>query len=279
MSDAVEALIWAEGLPDDYRTVVERHWRPLAEDIAAMAKRPLIIGINGAQGSGKSTLSQFLAVMLNEAGTPAISLSLDNLYLTRAEREQLARDVHPLFLTRGVPGTHDVARGMAVLEDLTAGRETEVLRFDKSIDDRLPAGVHVAEPIEVVLFEGWCVGAVPQAAAALREPINALESEEDADGVWRREINRRLATDYAELFGLIDRLIMLKIDSFASARTYRGLQEEKLARTRPGGSAIMDAAALDRFMMHYERLTRWMLEEMPGRADKVIPIGPDQRPV
>ena len=99
--------------------------------------------------------------------------------------------------------------------------------------------------------------------------------EED---VWRREVNRRLATDYAELFGRIDMLVMLEVDGFEAVRANRLLQERKLAAANPGGTAIMDEAALDRFLMHYERLTRWQLEEMPGRADIVIGIGSDQRP-
>jgi D-glycerate 3-kinase len=131
----------------------------------------------------------------------------------------------------------------------------------------------------VVLFEGWCVGAAPQPADALREPANALERDEDSDGTWRREVNRRLATDYAGLFARIDLLIMLEVAGFEGVRANRKLQEEKLAASNPDGTALMDDVALDRFLMHYERLTRWALEEMPARADIVIPIGADQRPV
>src|SRR6185436_16243986 len=112
--------------------------------------------------------------------------------------------------------------------------------------------------------------AVPQPAEALREPANALEAAEDPEGTWRREVNRRLATDYAELFARIDMLVMLEVEDFATVRANRKLQERKLARAQPDGTAIMDDAALERFLMHYERLTRWMLEEMPGRADVVI---------
>jgi len=278
MNDPVEALITAEELPPGYREVVERHWRPLAARIGARPERPLIVGVNGAQGSGKSTLCRFLAVLLAEQGLRAVTLSLDDLYLTRAERQRLARECHPLFATRGVPGTHDVALGMRVLDELAGEGPVTLPRFDKSADDRAQAGDLVHAPVDVVLFEGWCVGAVPQEAAALTVPVNALEAQEDQDGRWRGEVNRRLATDYAQLFGRIDLLVMLKVGSFDVVRTNRALQEQKLARKRPGGSAIMDAAALDRFVMHYERLTRWTLQEMPRRADVVIPIGADHRP-
>jgi D-glycerate 3-kinase len=279
MSSAIQRLIEAEGLPSDYREVAERHWRPLSEDIAEhYSGRPLVVGINGAQGSGKSTLCRFLEALMPEHNQRAITLSLDDLYLPRAERQRLTRDQHPLFATRGVPGTHDVALGQTILDDLVAGRPTALPRFDKAIDDRAPGSRDVPDRVDVILFEGWCVGAVPQPAAALLEPVNPLEAEEDADGVWRREVNRRLATDYAELFGRIDLQVMVKVEDFRAVRAHRRLQEEKLALSNPGGAAIMDEAALERFLMHYERLTRWMLAEMPGRADIVIPIGADQRP-
>lgn len=280
MSSAIDRLILAEGLPVDYRDVVERHWRPLADRIGDLwvDRRPRLIGINGAQGSGKTTLCRFLETLLVEHNLRTVTLSLDDLYLTRAERQALAENEHPLFATRGVPGTHDVALGEVILDDLLAGRTAALPRFDKAADDRAAVRRMVEPPIDVVLFEGWCLGAVPQPAAALRAPVNALERDEDPDGAWRREVNRRLATDYAELFARPDLLVMLKIDGFEAVRANRLLQEQKLAASNPEGAAIMDEDALDRFLMHYERLTRWMLEEMPGRADVVIPIGADQRP-
>src|SRR5690606_24630608 len=274
----IEALIAAEDLPPDYRDVVERYWRPLARRIAGEGARPLVVGINGAQGSGKSTACRFLEALLQEHGLRAVTLALDDLYLTRVERLKLAEDDHPLFATRGVPGTHDVALGEAVLDALAMDRPVTLPRFDKGTDDRAAERVPVQPPVDVVLFEGWCVGAAPQPAPALREPVNGLEAEDDADGAWRREVNRRLATDYAALFGRFDLLVMLEVEDFEAVRANRLRQEQRLAARHPGASAIMGEAQLDRFLMHYERLTRWTLEEMPARADLVIAIGKDQRP-
>ncbi|MBO0749660.1 MAG: kinase [Porphyrobacter sp.] len=277
MSDPIAALIEAERLPADYREVVDEYWRPLAKEIARRteAKRPLVVGINGAQGSGKTTLCKFLEPLLADRGLNAVTLSLDDLYLGRNKRQEEARDTHPLFASRGVPGTHDVALGMTVLDRLLAGKSAGLPRFDKAADDRSAETRNVEGPVDVVLFEGWCVGATPQPAAALREPVNALEREEDPDGTWRREVNRRLATDYAELFARIDLLVVLKVPDFESVREHRRLQEKRLG----WGPAVMDDAALDRFLAHYQRLTEWMFAEMPSRADILVEIGRDQRPM
>lgn len=280
MSDPVELLIAAERLPADYAEVVEMHWKPLATRIARAAanRKPLIVGINGAQGTGKSTLCKFLEVLLKQRGLRAVTLALDDLYLTQAERLQLAAEVHPLFETRGVPGTHAVAMGFSIIEAVLAGREFEIPHFDKSCDDRSNDVTRVSGPVDVLLFEGWCIGAVPEKASALARPINVLEAEEDPEGTWRTLVNHWLGEDYKQLFGLIDLLVMLKVDSFDSVLANRRLQEQKLADLNPIGPGLMDEEALVRFISHYERLTRHILTEMPDRADILYSIGPDQRP-
>jgi D-glycerate 3-kinase len=279
VSTAIAHLIEAEGLPADYRAIVDRYWRPLSEKIAERradnpGDMPLIVGINGAQGSGKTTLCKFLEVLLVEHNQIGVTLSLDDLYLTHAERLEMAENCHPLFATRGVPGTHDIARGMEILDRLLAGKPADQPRFDKARDDRAAETRPIEPPVHVVLLEGWCLGAVPQRAADLAEPVNDLERRDDPDGVWRREVNRRLATDYAEFFARIDMLVMLEVPDFDAVRAHRRLQERKLEQ----GPAVMNDAALDRFLAHYQRLTEWMLAEMPTRADVLIEIGRDQRP-
>ncbi len=283
MSSAVERLIAEERLPADYRAIVDTHWRPLSETIAeryadSPGGRPLVVGINGAQGSGKSTLCRFLEVLLVEHNQRAATLSIDDLYLTRAERERLGREVHPLLATRGVPGTHDPALGLPVIEAFRAGRDLELPRFDKSVDDRAPEAETVRGPLEVLLFEGWCLGAAPQDEEALAEPVNTLEAVEDPDCAWRAWVNRALREDYSRLFAELDMLVMLKVPDFATVRRNRALQEDKLRARNPDAPGLMDAAALQRFLDQYERLTLHMFAEMPARADVLIEIGPDQRP-
>ena len=279
-SDPIAALIARHGLPASYRAVVEAYWQPLATAIAraAVDRQPLIVGINGAQGSGKSTLCAFLELLLKARGLRAVTLSLDDLYLTRAERAALAREVHPLFATRGVPGTHAPGLGMAIIEHVRAGRSFDMPRFDKGVDDRAPQGERIEGPVDVLLFEGWCLAARPQADEELLDPVNALERDEDPDGVWRAVSNLWLRGDYRVLWDQLDMLVMLKVADFAAVRRNRALQEAKLRASNPAAPGLMDEAALDRFLASYERLTLHMLEDLPRRADHLFAIGPDHVP-
>lgn len=284
MSRSVAELIAAHRLPADYVYTIERWWRPLARDIGAWraeAGASLVIGINGAQGSGKSTLAAFLEqALLPELGLCAVALSLDDLYLPRADREALARAVHPLFLTRGVPGTHDAALGCVLLDALRmAHRPVRIPVFSKAEDDRLPESAwhEVATQPDIILFEGWCVGAAPQSAEALATPVNALEAEEDADGIWRRHVNAALYGGYAALFGRIDRLVMLRPPDFEAVFANRLLQERKLRAVVGDSARVMDAAQVARFVQHYERLTRHMFVDLPARADRLFLLDTQQQ--
>ena len=239
----------------------------------------LFIGINGAQGSGKSTLAGLLELILNNAfGKHAISVSIDDFYHERSTRQQLAHDLHPLFITRGVPGTHDLDLALSTFRQIQDNSEFPVLipAFDKAIDDRLPRErwKSYEHPVDIVLFEGWCVGAHPQTEQELIEPVNSLEAQEDADGRWRERVNRFLADQYQTWFGFIDSLIMLAVPSMEQVYEWRGLQENKLQASTSHASpaGVMDQQALRRFIMHYERLTSHQLRHMPEYADVWLPL-------
>ncbi len=234
--------------------------------------RLVVIGLCGSQGSGKSTLADWIAHQYQQQGVPGAVLSLDDLYLPRDAREALARDVHPLLRTRGVPGTHDVALGLSTLHALKHGEPAPLPRFDKARDDRRPMHEWPRAPVgcRLLIFEGWCVGARPQAYEQLAAPLNELERTEDATGDWRRYANDALIGRYQDLFASIDALLLLAAPDFDVVLEWRMQQEAEL-RARVGADApgVMDAAALARFVSHYERLTRHILQEMPGRADLV----------
>ncbi|WP_315762646.1 kinase [Sphingomonas sp. Y38-1Y] len=281
---AIDRLIADERLPQAYAETVDTWWRPLADRIAewhAAARSPLIVGINGAQGSGKSTLCRFLELLLAVRGLSTVTLSLDDLYLPRSDRERLAQEVHPLLRTRGVPGTHDVALGVSILDALRAGRDIAMPRFSKALDDRLPSPDWTRHHgrVDVVLFEGWCVGTRPQDARDLADPQNALEADEDADGCWRRHVNDALATAYTALFAPLDRLVMLRPPSFEAVARNRLLQEHKLRAVAPDAPGVMDDSGVKRFISHYERLTRHNFATLPSHADIVLDLDIDQNVV
>lgn len=252
---------------------------------AAARKRDgqLVAGLCGAQGIGKSTLTALLHRALAEGGHNVASISLDDFYLTRADRTGLARSVHPLLQTRGVPGTHDVSLAIQTLSELRASGSASLPSFDKAIDDRRPRGhwVSVETPVDIVLFEGWCVGALAQRACELDQPVNALEREEDQDGTWRHYANRALATTYQVLFEKIDLLVLLAAPSFDHVYQWRLQQERELRKsvaTRHGSSSkIMEDHDVVRFIGHYERLTRHILAEMPARADVIVAVDGDRK--
>jgi len=257
---------------------------PMAAWIAQQHdSQPLLVGINGAQGSGKSTLTGLLEILLRVYGKRAVSLSIDDLYLSRHSRRQLAKTVHPLLITRGVPGTHDIPLANEVFDGLLQCDHADTIlipRFDKSIDDRLPidSWLRVDGPVDIILFEGWCVGARAQPAEELTSPVNELESSDDGAGVWRSYVNDQLAGDYQQLFGQLDKLIMLKVPSMEQVYEWRGLQESKLLDVSANDAAgIMNPSGLRRFIMHFERLTRYQIEEMPQRADVLMPLDKDHQ--
>lgn len=287
MDAVIAAYMDEERLPVGFADQASRLHLPLAARIAAVAEgrdRPLVVGLCGPQGSGKSTLVGLVTRLLRGRGLATANLSLDDLYLTKADREALAERVHPLLRTRGVPGTHDIALGLGVLDDLARGRTTLIPRFDKAADDRAPTSgwSRFEGPAAVILLEGWCVGARAQPEAVLVDPVNALEREEDPFAVWRTFANDALAGPYVELFARLDLLAVMTAPDFATVRAWRGEQErrlrERLAAEGRDPALAMGAAALDRFVAHYQRLTEWIAQDLPSRADIAIRLDAQRQP-
>jgi D-glycerate 3-kinase len=232
-----------------------------------------LVGVCGTQASGKSTLCAQLVAAARARGVRALTLALDDYYLTRGERRALARRAHPLLATRGVPGTHDAKRLGRTLDALRAGRVAglRLPRFDKGKDTRVPPSRErrLRAAPELVLVEGWCVGVPPQTRSALARPVNALELGEDPSGDWRKWVDARLRREYVPVWRRFDALLLLAAPSFEIVRRWRGEPERELRRRR-GATHAMSEAQLDRFVMHYERLTRHALQVVPRLADVVV---------
>ncbi|WP_158885853.1 kinase [Rhodanobacter sp. L36] len=238
----------------------------------ARSRRPYILGVSGLQGSGKSTLARVMKAQAEARGWPTEILSLDDFYYSRSDREALAHQVHPLLRSRGVPGTHEIELMMSVLAALPHASDKLPVthpRFDKGRDTRIPPSrwPRIIHPPKLVIVEGWALGIRPQSQAALATPVNELERTEDADGSWRHWVNKQLRS-YQPLWRKFDALIVLQAPSWNIVQRWRSEQEEELfARHAP---LAMDAKGMERFLAHFERLSRHALATLPALADTCV---------
>lgn len=268
-------------LPDSYSLTAETFFSPLAATLIDKQRQKagtLLVGINGCQGSGKTTLADYLVFQLEALGLSACVISIDDFYLTRTERQTISQSVHPLFMTRGVPGTHDISLALAVLKALSRHGTVPIPRFNKGTDDRYPKSQWQAiqAPLDIVILEGWCVAVAAQNSEELNKPVNDLERQQDAEGHWRRFINHRLQTDYAELWKQLDYKLMLKAPSFDCVYPWRWEQEKKLQQkavhSGEKNKGIMSAAQVRHFIAHYERLTRHAITTLPMQCQTVFEL-------
>ena len=233
-------------------------------------RRYSVIGLSGLQGSGKSTLARQVVALAQSRGVDALTMSIDDFYLSRAARKKLAREVHPLLITRGVPGTHDIPLLNFTLDALRHASPHEpvrIPRFDKGTDDRVPKSrwPSVKDAPRFVILEGWCIGVPPQTDAELKKPINELERDEDADGTWRHWVNDQLKRYYVPLWKRFDELAILQAPGFDVVLKWRD-QQERALRQRHAAHA-QTTQQLKRFLQHYERLSRQALKKLPALAD------------
>ena len=240
--------------------------------------RPPLIAVVGAQGSGKTTLARETADRFGAA-----QISIDDVYLTRAEREAMAREVHPLFLTRGPPGTHDLGLLQGLIDRLsTAGPddETAIPDFDKRGDDRWPADRwrRFRGRPSAILIDAWCLGAQPEDAAALAIPVNDLERERDPDGRWRRAVDGFVAGPYVNFAARFDAVLFLEAPGFEVVLDWRAQQEADLLGVAPADLPPDERDRLAGFIQYFERVTRRMLAG-GVRADVTVKLDRNRVPV
>ncbi|MCS6626399.1 hypothetical protein N0B44_26100 [Roseibacterium beibuensis] len=242
------------------------------------AGRPPLIAVVGAQGCGKTTLARAAADRFGAA-----QISIDDVYLTRAEREAMAREVHPLFVTRGPPGAHDLALLQRLIDTLSsAGPDDETLipDFDKRGDDRRPRDRwrrFTGRP-SAILIDAWCLGALPEEEADLAAPINELERDHDPDGGWRRAVGRHVAGPYADFAARFDAVVFLQAPGFDVVLDWRCQQEADLLGLAPADLPAEERARLAGFIQYFERVTRRMLAG-GVRADVTVKLDRNRNPV
>ncbi len=257
-------FIKQHNLPEEFSLSVEKYYKPIAQQLFDRFKRstsPFFVGINGCQGSGKSTLTDYIGEYLtSQYKLNVVVMSLDDFYYSSQDRQNLANTVHPLLATRGVPGTHDMTELTQVLTKLKA-RETgfTIRKFNKATDEPYPeSGWQVInQSADIVIVEGWCWGVSPQTKEQLKTPINELEYKYDTTGKWRNYVNQQLKDEYVSLYKEMDFWLALQAPSFDCVYKWRLEQEEKLKARNVGleNSKIMSSAEILNFTQYFQRLS------------------------
>jgi len=237
--------------------------------------KTLFLGVSGGQGSGKTTITGILKIILKKFFKREIQVSsIDDFYKTLKERNHMSHKIHNLFRTRGVPGTHDINLLKKFFYNLKKInlKKFKSPKFDKSIDDRFKKRYwnNIKRKPEIVILEGWCVGAKPQSNTLIKKPINILEKQEDKNFIWRKYVNEKLKKEYRGLFNKIDHFIFIKIPNFKMVFKWRLLQEKKLKKKSHTNKKIMNYKEIKRFIMFYQRITLQMIKDLSKSASVVI---------
>ena len=235
----------------------------------------LFLGLSGAQGSGKTTISEILKIIIKKLFKRKIQIiSIDNFYKTLQERKEMSSKIHNLLRTRGVPGTHDINLLKKTLFNLNK-KNFKIFRsprFDKSIDDRVKKKYWdiIKNKPEIIILEGWCVGAKPQSQNKIKKTVNNLEKNEDKNFIWRKYANEKLKKEYKSLFSIIDNFIFIKIPNYRMVFKWRFIQEKKLRKKSHSNKKIMNSKEIKRFIMFYQRIALQMIKDLSKSASVVM---------
>jgi len=262
----------------DKITSLKRTYIPISFWIENKYKKKgktLFLGFSGGQGSGKTTVVKILKIILKRFFKRKIYVSsIDDFYKTLKDRNEMSYTTHSLFKTRGVPGTHDVnlINKFFYFIKRKKFKKTKLPKFDKSIDDRLKKKYwfNIKERPEIVILEGWCVGARSQSNSLIKKPVNILEKYEDENLIWRKHVNEKLKREYKKLFAMIDYYIFMKIPNFNMVFKWRLLQEKKLRKKLRFKKKIMSYNEIKRFIMFYQRITLQMIKDLSKSASIIM---------
>ena len=240
-------------------------------------KKPYFVGLAGGQGTGKTTTSSLIMIILIKYfKLKVFRISIDDFYKTRKERINLSKKVHPMLLTRGVPGTHDINMMLNFFKKVKSKnfKRFKLPTFNKAIDDRFNKKYwyDLKDKPDVIIFEGWCVGAKSEKKNSLMKSINSMEKSKDQKKIWRRYVNQQLKTKYKKLYSQLNCLIFLKANNFKLLQKWRLKQERKLwlNSKRKSNLKIMNKEDVINFMQTYQRITQNMFRYMPKYASIIL---------
>ena len=252
---------------------------PLCEWIAQKAdkNKPYFVGLAGGQGTGKTTISSLISIILKKYFKKNVfRVSIDDFYKTRKDRSKLSKSIHPMLMTRGVPGTHDLKLMQTFFKNVKqkSFRSFKVPKFDKSIDDRYPKKnwYNINKKPDIIIFEGWCVGAKAEENKSLLKSINTMERNKDKKLIWRKYVNAQLKTNYKKLYSQLNSLVYLKAKDFSLLQKWRLKQENKLKLKSKKNSKnkIMNKNEVLEFMQTYQRVTENMFKKAPKYASIIM---------
>ena len=253
---------------------IEKYIIPIITNIINSKKKKFLI--SGSQGVGKSTLVLILkSVIENIYNKKVMSVSIDDYYFSKNKRLQLSKQIHPLLQTRGVPGTHDLDKLSKHISQFSNKKFPILIPvFDKLSDDLTKKKITINKA-DILLLEGWCCGCLPIDNKYLFKNINKLETDLDKNNIWRNFYNNKLQNDYKKIFKLFDLKIYMQPPSFKYVYKWRANQERRNL-SKSVNKKYMNKKQLDKFIQHYEKITKWMMKTMPAEADMLIKVNKNQ---
>ena len=263
----------------DKERMIKSYLIPLCFWISKKAniKKPYFVGLAGGQGTGKTTTSSLIKIILSKYfKLDVFRISIDDFYKTRKERISLSKRVHPMLLTRGVPGTHDINMMLNFFKKSKSKKfkRLKLPIFNKAIDDRYSKKhwYDLKKKPDVIIFEGWCVGAKSEKNNTLKKTINSMEKTKDQKQIWRKYVNDQLKSKYKKLYSQLNCLIYLKAKDFSLLQKWRLKQERKLwVKSKKNlNTKIMSKDNVLTFMQTYQRVTQNMFKYTPKYASVII---------
>ena len=243
----------------------------------AEKKRPYFVGLAGGQGTGKTTISSLIRIILTKYFKLSVfRISIDDFYKTRKERTNLSQRIHPMLLTRGVPGTHDINMMLSFFRKVKSKnfKRLKLPKFNKAIDDRYDKKkwYNLKVKPDVIIFEGWCIGAKAEKTNTLKKTVNSMEKLRDQRQVWRNYVNEQLKSKYKNLYSQLNCLVYLKAKNFSLLQKWRLKQERKLLikSKKNLNLKIMDKNDVLNFMQTYQRITQNMFKSMPKYSSIIL---------